>query len=206
MEGISVFLCDDHKVVTESLRELLEKEKGINITGIVHSIAACREMLERGQPDVLLLDVSFPNGGSGIDFCPEIRKHFPDVKILMLTSYAESNVIARAFDKGAHGYVLKNSASEELIEGIRTVAAGRRFLCDETDVLFRQHTYQPVTISPKEYEVMKLIVGGFTLKEISDKLCLGFETVKSYHRYLHLKLDVRNTAQLVRKAIEEKLV
>ena len=206
MEEISVFLCDDHKVVTESLRELLEKEKGINITGIVHSIAACREMLERGQPDVLLLDVSFPNGGSGIDFCPEIRKHFPDVKILMLTSYAESNVIARAFDKGAHGYVLKNSASEELIEGIRTVAAGRRFLCDETDVLFRQHTYQPVTISPKEYEVMKLIVGGFTLKEISDKLCLGFETVKSYHRYLHLKLDVRNTAQLVRKAIEEKLV
>ena len=206
MDKISVILVDDHKVVTDSLRELIEKEEEISVIGVAHSIAACREMLKIVQPDVLLLDVSFPNGSSGIDFCPEICKRFPDMKILMLTSYAESNVIARALDKGAHGYVLKNAASEELIEGIRTVAAGKRFLCDETDVLFRQHTYQPVTISPKEYEVLKLIVKGLTLREISDKLFLGFETVKSYHRYLHLKLQVRNTAQLVKKAIEEKLV
>jgi DNA-binding NarL/FixJ family response regulator len=101
--------------------------------------------------------------------------------------------------------VLKNSSSEEVIEGIRTVADGERFLCDEATVLFNK-SYQPVSLSPREREILKLIVEGLSIKEISNKLYLGFETVRSYHKYLHLKLDVHNTAQLVRKAIEQKMV
>ena len=124
----------------------------------------------------------------------------------MLTSYAESNVVARALEEGAHGYVLKNATVEEVIEGIKRVYSGRRFLCDEAKVLFRNQMYQPVALSPKEREVLKLIVDGFTIKEISEKLFLGFETVRSYHKYLHLKLNVHNTAQLVRMALEQKLV
>jgi DNA-binding NarL/FixJ family response regulator len=124
----------------------------------------------------------------------------------MLTSYAETNVIGRALDGGARGYVLKNSSSEEVIEGIRTVADGERFLCDKATVLFNLKSYQPVSLSPRECEILKLIVEGLSIKEISDKLYLGFETVRSYHKYLHLKLDVHNTAQLVRKAIEQKMV
>jgi len=168
-------------------------------------MAECFEMLLRCQPDVLLLDVSLPDG-NGINLCPEIRKNYPDIKILMLTSYAESNVIARALEEGAHGYVLKNATTEEVIEGIKTVAAGKRFLSDQAKVLFKTQIYQPVALSPKEREVLKLIVDGLTIKEISEKLFLGFETVRSYHKYLHLKLNVHNTAQLVRMAIEQKLV
>ncbi|MDR1602840.1 MAG: response regulator transcription factor [Tannerella sp.] len=202
---IKVTIVDDHKIITDSLSEIIAKTGEMVAINKAHSIAECRKMLESSQPDVLLLDVSLPDG-NGIDLCPEIRKRYPDVKILMLTSYAESAVIGRALNEGAHGYVLKNAASEEVIEGIRTVAAGERFMCDQTCVLFRKQSYQPVSLSPKEREVLKLIVDGLTIREIAEKLFLGFETVRSYQKYLHLKLGVHNMAQLVRIAIEQKLV
>ena len=202
---IRVALVDDHKMVTDALSEIIAKTEGIRVIDRAYSIAECRRMLERGIPDVLLLDVSLPDG-NGIDLCPEIRNLYPDVKILMLTSYAETNVVVRALDKGAHGYILKNSSSEEVIEGIQTVSEGRRFLCDQAEVLFRRHDFKQVPLSPREHEVLKLIVEGLTIGEIADKMFLAYETVRSYHKYIHLKLDVRNTAQLVRMAIEQKLV
>jgi DNA-binding NarL/FixJ family response regulator len=201
----TVALVDDHKIITDSLSEIITKSEGICVIAKEYSIAGCREMLERETPDVLLLDVSLPDG-NGIDLCSEIRRRYPDVKILMLTSYAESRVIGRALDEGAHGYVLKNADSEEVIEGIRAVVAGERFLCDQAETLFNRQPYEPTSLSPKEREVLELIVEGLTIKEIADKLFLGFETVRSYHKYLHLKLGVHNTAQLVRMAIEQKLV
>lgn len=202
---IKVAIADDHKIITDSLSEIISRIEGIDAINKAYSIAGCREMLKCCHPDVLLLDVSLPDG-NGIDLCPEIRKDYPGVKILMLTSYGESTVIGRALDAGAHGYMLKNASSEEIIEGIRTVAAGEQFLCDQACVLFKKQSYQPVSLSPKEREVLKLIVNGLTIREISEKLFLGFETVRSYHKYLHLKLNVHNTAQLVRIAIEQKLV
>ncbi|MDR2926721.1 MAG: response regulator transcription factor [Cytophagaceae bacterium] len=202
---ITVSVVDDHKMITDSLSGMIAGAEGISVIAKAHSVAGCREMLKTGQPDVLLLDVSLPDG-NGIDLCPEICGLYPDVKILMLTGYAEPNVIGRALNGGAHGYVLKNSDSEEVIEGIRTVASGRQFLCGQTCALFKRREWQPVILSPKEREVLKLIVEGLTIREISDKLFLGFETVRSYHKYLHLKLGVHNTAQLVRMAIEQKMV
>jgi len=202
---IRVALVDDHKIITDSLSEIIEKQEGIAVVGKAFSIAECRKMLKESQPDVLLLDVSLPDG-NGIDLCAEIRSLYPDLKILMLTGYAEINVIGRAFDSGANGYVLKNSSAEEIIEGIRTVTAGKRFLCDKTAGLFKRDAYQPVSLTPREREILKLVVEGLTIKEIADKLFLGFETVRSYHKFIHLKLDVHNAAQLVRTAIEQKLV
>jgi len=202
---ITVAIVDDHKIITDALSEILNNTGSISVIDNAFSISECRKMLLRCQPDVLLLDVSLPDG-NGIDLCPEIKKNHPDVKILMLTSYAESNVVARALEEGAHGYMLKNATIEEVIEGIKRVYSCRRFLCDEAKVLFKNQMYQPIALSPKEREVLKLIVDGFTIKEISEKLFLGFETVRSYHKYLHLKLNVHNTAQLVRMAIEQKLV
>jgi DNA-binding NarL/FixJ family response regulator len=202
---ISVAIVDDHKIITDALSEIINKAEGIRVIDKAFSIAECREMLIRCLPDVLLLDVSLPDG-NGIDLCSEIHNNYPNVKILMLTSYAESNVIARALDEGAHGYVLKSDTVDKVIEGIRLVDSGERFLCDQTRVLFKNQMFKPIPLSPKEREVLKLIVDGFTIKEIAEKLFLGFETVRSYHKYIHLKLNVHTTAQLVRMAIEQKLV
>ena len=202
---ITVAIVDDHKVLSEGLEHIINASGTAKVIDKAYSIAGCREMLGRCQPEVLMLDVSLSDG-NGIDLCPKIRKQYPDVKILMLTSYAESAVVMRALDGGAHGYILKNSMSEEIIEGICTVAAGEQFLCDQAKGLIKKKADHPIPLSPREQEILRLIVDGYTIKEISEKLFLGFETVRSYCKYLHLKLDVRNTATLVRKAIEQKLI
>jgi DNA-binding NarL/FixJ family response regulator len=202
---IRVVIVDDHKIITDSLSELIRKERRIVVVAKAFSAVECRKLLENEQPDVLLLDVSLPDG-NGIDLCSEIHKRHPDIKILMLTGYAEINVIGRALDSGAHGYILKNSSADEVIEGIRTVADGNRFLCHKSADLFRRDSCQPVSLSPREHEILKLIVEGLTIQQIADKLFLAFETVRSYHKYLHLKLNVHNASQLVRMAIEQKLV
>ena len=202
---IRVAIVDDHKVLLEGLEYIINESDAIRVSGRAHNIAECQQMLEDNCPDVLMLDVSLPDG-NGIDICPEIRRGYPEIKILMLTTYAEPAVVSRALEAGAHGYILKNSMSEEIIEGIYKVASGERFLCDQAKVLLKEKNNQQIPLSPREREILKLIVEGYTIKEISDKLFLGFETVRSYCKYLHLKLDVRNTASLVRKAIEQKLV
>ena len=203
--SISVAIVDDHKILVEGL------ERCINDSGIAHvidkeySIAGCRLLLQRYKPDVLLLDVSLPDGNS-IEFCPEVCKLYPDVQILMLTSYAESAVINRALTAGAMGYILKNSMSDEIIEGIQAVADGKRFLCDEAEELFKKDKGKQMQLTNREREVLSLIVEGYTCKEISEKIFLSFDTVHDYFKYLRMKLGVKNTASMVRKAIEQKLV
>ena len=202
---IRVAIVDDHKVIADSLSQIVEKEDDISVVGKAFTVAECHQLLEHDLPDVLLLDVSLPDG-NGLDLCAEVRTRYPSINILMLTGYAEINVMGRAFDSGAQGYVLKNASSEEVIDGIKTVAEGRRFLCDKSSELFRRHAYHPLALSPRERDILKLIVEGLTIHQIADKCCLGYETVRSYYKYLHLKLEVHNTAQLVRRAIEQKLV
>ena len=202
---IPVAIVDDHKVLLEGLEHIINESDLARVVGKAYGVAECRRMLEGCQPRVLLLDVSLPDG-NGIDLCQDICKQYPDLQILMLTTYAESAVISRALDAGARGYILKNSMSEEILEGIQVLSSGGTFLCDQARVLLKEQSDRQIPLSPREREILKLIVDGYTIKEISDKIFLGFETVRSYCKYLHLKLDVRNTASLVRKAIEQKLV
>lgn len=202
---INVLIVDDHKVLSEGLEHIINGSGVARVIGKACSLAECRKMLEHCRPEVLMLDVNLSDG-NGIDLCAEIRGKYPDVKVLMLTSYAEPSVVTRALEGGAMGYILKNSMSGEIIEGICTVAEGERFLCSQAEVLMKKKNERQIPLSPREKEILKLIVEGYTIKEISEKLFLGFETVRSYCKYLHLKLDVRNTATLVRKAIEQKLV
>ena len=202
---IRVAIIDDHKILLEGLEHLINQSEVARVIDKAYNITDSREMLKRSQPEVVLLDVNLPDG-SGIDFCSEIREHHPNVKILMLTTYAESAVISRALNGGASGYVLKNAMSEEMLEGICTVASGEQFLCDQAKGIFKTRTYKQASLSDREIEVLKLIVKGYTIKEIAEALFLSFETVRSYCKYLHLKLEVRNTASLVRLALEQKLV
>ena len=202
---ISVAVVDDHKILVDGLKHIIEDSGVAHVIGQAYSITECYKMLETCQPEVLMLDVSLPDG-NGIDICAELLAKHTDMEILMLTSYAESAVVARAIEEGAKGYVLKNAMSEEIIEGICQVAAGNKFLCEEAKDLLNKNNEPHVTLSSREKEILALIVEGLTIKEMSDKLFLGYETVRSYCKYLHLKLGVHNTASLVRKAIEQKLI
>ncbi|MDR0750673.1 MAG: response regulator transcription factor [Tannerellaceae bacterium] len=143
---INVAIVDDHKVIADGLERLINESGLACVTGKAHSIAGCRELLKDRQPEVLLLDISMQDG-SGIDLCPEIKAKYPQVKVLMLTSYGELATITRALEAGANGYVLKNSEPEELLEGICTVASGERFLCEEANMTLQMNENSPMELT-----------------------------------------------------------
>jgi len=202
---IKVVLIDDHKVLLEGLKNLINQSENACVTALGYSVADCRKLLKDELPDVLMLDMGLPDG-DGCEFCGELLQQYPSLKILMLTTYAEIAVISRALDAGALGYVLKNSASEEIMEGILAVASGERFLCDEVEILLKRDEHKLIPLTRRERQLLKLIVEGYSNDEIADRMCLAPQTIKGYRSNLTFKLQTQNTAQLVRKALEEKLV
>ena len=204
-QRIKVAIVDDHTAVAEGFERLINESGIAGVIGKAYSLSGCMKLLARSEPDVLLLDVSLPDGNS-IDFFPQIKAQYPDLKVLILTSHSELPLIKRALDSGISGYIMKNATAEVIIEGIQTVASGERFLCKETKRLFQQSNYQTVLLSRREQEVLRLIVAGKSGTEIADSMNLGYETVKSYRKRLMLKLNVSNVIELVRKALEQDLV
>jgi len=152
-----------------------------------------------------MLDVGLPDG-SGMDLCPHVKEKYPEINILMLTSYAEYAVISHVLNNGASGYILKNAMPEEIIQGIATVASGKCFLCEEVDILMKKGELNTIELTRRELELLHLIIDGLTSTEIADRMCLGYETIRSYRKNLHLKLGAHNTAELTKIAIDMKLV
>jgi DNA-binding NarL/FixJ family response regulator len=162
-------------------------------------------MLADAQPDVLLLDVGLPDG-SGMDACPLLKAKYPAMNILMLTNFAEYSVISHVLNNGASGYILKNATSEEIVERIQVVASGKRYLCEETDAVLKKDRNKKIILTRQERELLKLLSAGNTSKEIAAKMNFGYETIRSYRKNLQTKLGVNNTAQLVRVAVDERLL
>ena len=195
----SVAIVDDHKMIADSLARLLIDTGAVCITGTVYSAAECRELLNMKKPEVLLLDISL-GGSNGIDLCVEIKKQYPQLKVLMLTSYSELASIRRALDAGADGYMLKTSTPEELLEGIIAVASGEQYLCDEVKTALHNCEKNPVELTPREKQLLQLIIEGYTLTQQADKMFLGVNTIRFYRQKLNFKLDAHNTAQLLQNA------
>jgi len=199
---IKVAIVDDHKMVADGFERIINESGVAGVIGKAYSLSGGMKLLAQSDTDVLLLDVNLPDGNS-IDFLPQIKTQYPHLKVVMLTSHSELMVIKRALDSGISGYIMKNAAAEEIVEGIETVASGERFFCKETTRLLQHNADQTPVLSRREEELLRLIVAGKSSVEIADAMFLGYETIKSYRKRLMLKLDVNNTAELVRKAMEE---
>lgn len=202
---IQVAITDDHKMLVEGLKKMIEESGEAVVTGMAHSGKECRSLLNQGLPDVLLLDINLPDI-SGVDLCAELKQNYPNLKILALTSYGEYSMVRRMLDNGALGYILKNAMCEEVIEGIATVAQGKPFLCHEVDMLMKKQADTSVWLTPREEALLKLIVEGYTNPEIAEKIFLSPETIKGYRKNLLFKLGAKNTAALVKIALDQKLV
>jgi len=202
---LKVAIVDDHRIVVDGLERIIDESGIARLTGKSYDVAGCWKMLAKELPDVLMLDVGLPDG-SGMDLCPEIKARYPKVNILMLTSYAEKAIISYVLDNGASGYILKNAMSEEIMEGILTVASGKRFLSEDVDLLLKKDRKLQITLTPQERKLLKSVAEGFTNAEIADKLCLGYETIRSYRKNLFLKLGAHNSAELIKIATENKLL
>lgn len=202
---IKVQITDDHRLFSEGLTRIINESGIAQVTGSACSAASCHHMLEGSLPDVLLLDINLPDC-NGIDLCIDLKKKYPDLKILALTSFAQLTIIHRMLNAGAQGYVLKNSMPEEILLGIEAVAEGKTFLCDEVDLLLKKQTGLEILLTKKERELLGLICEGYTSSEIAGRMFLGVETISSYRKNLLFKLNAKNTAALVKLAMVQKLI
>lgn len=202
---IKVDIVDDHPLMVEGLKTLIENSGVAVMIDSAGTGKSCMKKLQLSQPDVLLMDIHLPDI-NGIDLCKEVHTCWPNMAIIALTSFGEYTYVRKMLENGAKGYLLKNSLPEEIIEGIETVNKGEQFLCHEIDLLMRKQTERHIFLTPRETDLLRLIVKGYTNHEIANELFLGFETINSYRKNLMFKLNARNTAVLVKMAIEEKLI
>lgn len=204
-DKISLLIVDDHRILVEGLKKLFDNSEVIQVTGIAYSGMECRTLLSRRTADVILLDISLPDV-SGIDLCKEIKEQYPEIRIVVLSSFSEYALVRRMFENGASGYVVKNAMPEEILMSVEMVMDNETFLCEEIDLLMRSRTLNPVWLTPREKELLRHIVDGYTNPEIAEKMYLSVETINSYRKNLLIKMGARNTALLVRMALEQKLV
>lgn len=202
---IDVAIVDDHTILVDGLKKLINESGVAMVSRVSGNAAECRSALGFNLPDVLMLDINLPDA-SGIELCKELTERYPSLKILALSSYSEYAVVRQMLENGAMGYVIKNAMPKEIMEGIKTVAAGDKFLCHEVDLLLKKRSDRTIWLSDRERELLKLVAEGYTNPEIADKIFLSPETIKGYRKNLLLKLGAKNTAVLVKMAIEQKLI
>jgi DNA-binding NarL/FixJ family response regulator len=208
-----IILVDDHEVVRLGLKSLLERHPQFEVVGEAASARDALEQVAATQPDVVVMDIRLP-GTSGIEACEQIVDNYPNTKVIMLTSYAEDEMLFSAIRAGASGYVLKQIASEELIKAIEAVGRGEALL----DPAVTQRVFQEVRRAVKEEEasafahlsqqekhVLLLVSEGKTNREIAKNLFLGEGTVRNYVSSILSKLGVNNRAEAAAYAVEHNL-
>ncbi len=208
---IRVLIVDDHQVVLDGIQSMLEQEEDISIAGKSMNGTDALEFLKINPVEIALIDINMP-GMDGIELCKAIRKKHPDIKVLALTTFNEVSFITNMMKSGASGYLLKNTTKEELITAIKTIQKGEQYLAREVQEKLisasfgKKDTLYIPKLTRREKEVLKLILEEFTTKEIAKKLFISTATVETHRLHLLNKLGVRNTAGLVKVAIEKGLV
>ncbi len=208
MKKIRVFLADDHAVVRDGLRALLEAEEDIDIVGDAGNGRDAVHFILALNPDLVLMDLAMPEL-NGIDAIQQITERLPEIKVVVLTMHSGSDYVFRAFKAGARGYLLKESAGRELVNAVRTVSGGNRYIGRRiAEIMVDDYVYHHAQISApierlsmREREVMQLVVEGKSSAEIAVLLRLSAKTVETYRSRLMQKLELSDIAGLVKLAI-----
>ncbi|MDX1684021.1 MAG: response regulator transcription factor [Saprospiraceae bacterium] len=216
---IKILIADDHKMFVDGIDSILKNEKDFTVVDRCYDGPSIFKSLEDHEVDVILLDVNLP-GMTGIEVTERLQKEKPGIRILALSMYNEESFVSEILKKGALGYILKNTGRSELVTGIRTVFSGESYFSkDVTETIMsglmkkqkagnntlKKSVHIP-KISRREKEVLALIAKEFTTQEIAEKLFISLKTVESHRSSLLSKLNARNSAGLVRIALENNLL
>lgn len=215
MTPIRILLADDHNVMRAGLRLLLERQSGFKVTGEASDGRQAVEQAEATKPDVVVLDIAMPNLG-GIEAAQRISAMLPQARIIILSMHSDESYVLRALKAGAKGYLLKDSAENDLIEAIRAVSQGKAFFSPEiSNILVEDYvremkkrgtedSYELLT--PREREILQLLAEGKSNKDIATLLNLSLYTVETHRRNLQDKLNLHSLAELILYAVRKGII
>lgn len=214
MAGVNILLADDHTIVRDGIKTLLEDEVGFNIVTEVQNGVKAVEACENHDVDVVIMDISMPKM-NGIEATEQIKEEHPEIKILALTMLDEDQHIRKMIEAGASGYILKSSDKDELVEAITSILEGQHYFSEDAtrSVMMdlvrgesEKPTSDPAQLTDREKEILEYIVKQYTNQQIADELYISIRTVDAHRRNLLQKTGAKNTAGLVTYAIKHNLV
>lgn len=207
---IRVLLVDDHAVVREGYRRLIEKHDGIEVVAEAADAASAYAAFKASNPDVVIVDISMPGRG-GIDLVRQIRQLDPHARILMFTMHADATYAQQTFRAGARGYITKSSPPDVLVSAIRTVYVGKTALCDEINRIIAasrlMDDISPIdALTPREFEILRMILDAKSTDEIASAFNLSPKTIANHHYAIKSKLGVQSDIELVYLCMKQGLV
>ncbi len=214
MNRIRVLLADDHTILREGIRSLLEDEPDMQVIGEAEDGMQAVKLTGQLEPDVVIMDIAMPLL-NGLEATRQIRRNYPNVKVLILTMHENEEYIRQVLASGAMGYILKDAAARELLDAIRAVQRGEAILSPAVTRLviedyLRWGELQPQNdasiLSPREREVLQLIAEGYTNKQIAEILSISIKTVQAHRANIMSKLDLHDRGELIKYAIQKKII
>jgi DNA-binding NarL/FixJ family response regulator len=211
--GVKIMLADDHKIMRDGLRSLIEKQPGMEVVAEAENGRTAIKLNRKFRPDVVVMDIHMPDL-NGIDATRQIVKEFPGTKIVAFSMHTDHQFVAGALKAGVAGYLQKDSAFEELAQAIRTVVANQTYLSskiagsvvrDYVDKLAVEEAMSPAALTAREREVVQLYAEGRTTKQIAERLNLSVKTVETHRRHIMEKLDITSIAELTKYALRQGL-
>lgn len=201
MTGLSILLVDDHPVVREGYRRLLERQPGFRVCAEVGDAKSAYHAYKEFQPDVVIMDVAMP-GASGVEAVRHIRQWDKNAHILVFSMHLSAAMTLKAFEAGASGFVTKSSGPAELIRAVSAVASGGRALSPDVSQVIADDRLEPrsriiADLSPRETEILRLLASGLESEEIAHLLHLSPKTVRNQHYAIKTKIGARNDAHMV---------
>lgn len=214
-DKLRVLIADDHQIVRDGLRSLLEKESDLEVVATVEDGRTAVRLVAELQPDVVIMDISMP-GLNGIEATRKITRDFPNIKVIALSMQDDRHFVINMLKAGASGYLLKDCAYRELVKAIQIVVrTGKSYLSpDITDIVVQNYVTGPSgeepmlysTLTAREREVLQLVVEGKTSSQIADILFVSVKTVETHRNQLMHKLKINNIPDLVKYAIKEGII
>lgn len=201
MRKIKLFIVDDHYMIIEGITSMFQYEETVEIIGHAKDARSCMAFLQRLLPDVILLDINLPDK-SGIEICLDIKRLYPSVKIIALSTFNQNSYIQNMLENGASGYLLKNTTKTEMLEAMQVVLKNKQYMSKEAAESIKNMDRDRPVITRREKEILKLLANGMTSFEIGQQLFISPTTVDTHRKHLLKKFNANNTAILIKNATQ----
>jgi len=207
---MKVLIADDHQILREGLRRILEEASDIRTVGEAENAAQLLSLVRSARWDVVVLDINMP-GQSGLEVLKQLKEEYPKLRVLVLSMYPEAQFAVRAMKAGASGYLTKAAAGSQLLHAIRKIHSGSKYISDAVadqlaEAVGRDTAVQPhQQLSDREFQVFKMISAGKTVGEIATELSLSVKTISTYRTKVLQKLNLKHNADIIRYAVEHDL-